>query len=47
MFRFDIGYFTDSYGRSLEEFGITPNYLNRPSMDALQTVLAMIEEMNN
>ena len=47
IFRFDVGYFTDAYGRSLEEFGITPNYLNRPGMDALQTVLAMIEEMSN
>ena len=47
FFRFDVGYFTDAYGRSLEEFGITPNYLNRPGMDALQTVLAMIEEMDN
>ena len=47
VFRFDVGYFTDAYGRSLEEFGITPNYLNRPGMDALQTVLAMIEEIGN
>ena len=46
-FRFDVGYFTDAYGRSLEEFGITPNYLNRPGMDALETVLAMIEEIDN
>jgi len=47
VFRFDVGYFTDAYGRSLEEFGITPDYVNRPGMDALQTVLAMIEEMEN
>ena len=42
--RLDIGYFTDAYGRSLTEFGISPHYRNRPGMDALQTVLAMIEE---
>ena len=47
IFRFDVGYFTDACGRSLEEFGITPDYLNRPEMDALETVLAMIEEMNH
>jgi len=43
--RLDVVYVTDMYGRSIVEFGVIPHYLNRPGMDALQTVLAMIEEM--
>jgi hypothetical protein len=42
--RWDIDYITDQYGRALEEFPTTPHYFNRPGMDALQTVLAMINE---
>ena len=42
--RYDFGYQTDQYGRSLEEFGVMPHYFNRPGMNALQTVLAIIEE---
>jgi len=42
--RMDIGYMVDAYGRNLQEHGITPDYLNRQGMCALQTVLAMIEE---
>lgn len=44
--RFDTGYFTDETGRSLEEFGIEPDYFNREGLNALETVLEMIEEMN-
>jgi len=36
-------YTTDHHGRPLEA-GTIPHYFNRPGMDALQTVLAMIEE---
>ena len=41
--RYDIAYTIDSSGRALEE-GIPPHILNRPGMDALETVLALIEE---
>jgi len=42
--RFDVAYYTDPYGRPLQGYGIQPHYPNRPGMDALETVLAMIEE---
>jgi len=42
---FDTVYITDTYGRALEEFRTTPHYFNREGMDALETVLAMIDEM--
>ena len=45
--RFDTGYLTDAYGRSLTEFGIAPDYFNHPGKNALETVLAMIEEMES
>ena len=41
---FDVAYFTDIYGRPLQGYGIMPHYFNRPGMDALETVLAMIAE---
>ena len=41
---FDMLYITDAYGRALEEFRTVPHHFNRPGMDALQTVLALIEE---
>ncbi|MCL2527027.1 MAG: S41 family peptidase [Defluviitaleaceae bacterium] len=41
---FDVGYYTDHYGRPLQGYGIQPHYHNRPGMDALETVLAMINE---
>ena len=44
--RYDYGYTTDMQGRSLEEFGVTPNIFNRPGMNALETVLALIAERN-
>ena len=44
MIRFDVAYYTDHQGRPLQGYGIIPHYLNRPGMDALETVLAMIEE---
>jgi len=44
LVRWDIDYITDQYGRALEEFPTTPHYFNRPGMDALQTVLEMINE---
>ena len=42
LFRIDLGYTVDPYGRSIEEFGIIPDILNAPGMDALDTVLAVI-----
>jgi len=42
--RYDLGYMTDAYGRSFEEFGVQPDYFTRPGMNALQTVLALINE---
>jgi len=44
LFRVDLGYTTDQYGRSIEEFGVIPQILNFPGMDALETVLAVINE---
>jgi len=41
--RYDFGYFIDSYGRAIDEFGVIPHYLNLPGMDALHTVLTLIE----
>jgi len=46
LVRMDISYFTDSEGRPLQGYGISPHYLNRPGMDALETVLAMIVEID-
>ena len=43
LFQMDLFYVTDQHGRPLEA-GTIPDYFNRPGMDALQTVLAMIEE---
>ncbi|MCL2203426.1 MAG: S41 family peptidase [Defluviitaleaceae bacterium] len=43
--RFDVAYYTDPYGRPWQGYGIQPHYPNRPGMDALETVLAMIAEM--
>ena len=40
----DVGFITDVYGRALNEFPTQPHYFNRPGMDALETVLAMIAE---
>jgi hypothetical protein len=42
LFRIDLGYTTDQYGRSIEEFGIIPQIPNAPGMDALETVLSII-----
>jgi hypothetical protein len=44
LFRIDLGYTTDKYGRSIEEFGFFPQIPNAPGMDALETVLAIINE---
>jgi len=41
-FRIDLGYTVDSVGNSIEEFGITPQILTMPTLDAVQTVLALI-----
>ncbi|MCL2378504.1 MAG: S41 family peptidase [Defluviitaleaceae bacterium] len=43
LFRIDLGYTTDQYGRSIEEFGVIPQIVNLPGMDALETVLAIID----
>ena len=42
--QWDTNYLTDAYGRALNEFPTEPHYFNRPGMDALETVLAIIEE---
>jgi len=43
LFRIDLGYTVDQYGRSIEEFGVIPQIANAAGMDALETVLALIE----
>ena len=43
IWRIDIGYRTDAYGRSLEVYGLTPQIRNFDGMNALETVLALIE----
>jgi len=45
IFYFDIFYITDSRGRPLEA-GTIPHHFNRPGLDALETVLELIEEGN-
>ncbi|MCL1987953.1 MAG: S41 family peptidase [Firmicutes bacterium] len=40
----DTFYITDSTGRNIEEFPTEPHYFNRPEMDTLETVLAIIAE---
>ncbi|MCL2248721.1 MAG: S41 family peptidase [Oscillospiraceae bacterium] len=42
-FIFDVLYFTDHNGRPLEA-GTIPHHFNRPGMDAMETVLALIAE---
>jgi len=42
IFRVDIGFVVDSYGRNVEVGGIPPQVPNHPNMDALETVLALI-----
>jgi len=42
IFRLDIGSLIDETGRSIEEFGVTPQVANAEGMDALETVLSMI-----
>jgi len=42
LFRIDLGYKVDQYGRSIEEFGVIPQIFNAEGMDALETVLALI-----
>ena len=46
VIRFDYTYAVTLDGMPLEE-GTQPHYFNRPGMDALETVLAMIEEMHH
>jgi len=43
LFLMDVFYVADEHGRPLEA-GTIPHYFNIPGMDALETVLAMIEE---
>lgn len=43
LFRIDLGYTVDQYGRSFEEFGVIPQIANMPEMDALETVLMLID----
>jgi hypothetical protein len=44
VLRWDTDYVVDQYGRALEEFPTEPHYYNREGMDALETVLAIINE---
>jgi len=44
LFRIDLGYTVNPCGRSLEEFGVIPQIPNAPGMDALETVLAIIND---
>ena len=44
IWRIDVGYRTDAYGRSLEVYGIAPQIRNFEDMDALETVLALIAQ---
>ena len=44
MLQWDIDYLVDEYGRALNEFPTKPHYFNRPSMDALETTLALVAE---
>jgi C-terminal processing protease CtpA/Prc len=44
VIRYDYGYFIGPTGRAIDEFGITPDYLNLPGKNALETVLHMIKE---
>ena len=46
LFRIDLGYTTDQYGRSIEEFGVIPQVANFPGMDALETVMAIINDVD-
>jgi len=43
VYRMDIGYIIDSYGRSIEEYGVTPDIVIDPGADALETVLDLVE----
>ena len=43
LFRIDIGYSVDQFGRSFERYGVTPQIRNFEGMDALETVLHLIE----
>ena len=45
-FYFDIFYVTDRHGNPLEA-GTVPHYWSRPGMDALETVLALIDEWDS
>ena len=42
IFRVDLGYTIDHYGRSIEEFGVIPQIPNAAGLDALETLLSMI-----
>ncbi|MSU02556.1 S41 family peptidase [Tissierella pigra] len=44
ILRWDIDYLTDNYGNALNEFPTTPHHFNNLGMDALETVLQLIEE---
>jgi len=46
IWRIDVGYRTDSLGRSLEAYGIEPQIRNFAGMNALETVLELIAEGN-
>lgn len=43
ILRWDVDYLTDSEGRALNEYTTTPHYNSNDNMDALETVLKIIE----
>jgi len=42
LFRIDMGYMIDEFGRSMEEFGVPPDIIIEPGFDALEVVLDLI-----
>ncbi|MCL2284808.1 MAG: S41 family peptidase [Firmicutes bacterium] len=42
IFRVDLGYTIDQYGRSIEEFGVIPQIPNAEGLDAFETLLYII-----
>ena len=45
LFRIDLGYTVDQYGRSFEEFGVIPQIRNFFGRDAFETVLDIINDI--
>ncbi|MCL2574921.1 MAG: S41 family peptidase [Defluviitaleaceae bacterium] len=45
IIRYDFGLFIDEYGRAIDEYGVMPDYFNREGLNALETTLELIREM--